>query len=91
MNENLISDIKRYGKTARGRKELLKHLSGQRLTLQQAIYGRCFDCMGMFADGKQDCNMPHCSLHPFMPYNQNRVRTKRTMPGDNAQMSAARL
>jgi hypothetical protein len=84
MNER-INNIRKYGKTARGQKELLKHLSGQRITLKQAIYARCYDCMGYYADGKVDCNMPHCSLHPFMAYNQNRVKqqtTKKTIPGD---------
>ena len=58
MNEKTIADIKRYGKTARGQKELLKHLSGQKLTFKQAVFAKCYDCAGFFADGKVDCNMP---------------------------------
>ena len=83
MNEKLISDIQKHGKTARGENELLKHLSGQKLTFKQAVYARCYDCMGYYADGKVDCNMPHCSLHPFMAYNQNRGKqtAKKTVPG----------
>ena len=93
MNEKIISDIKRHGKTARGKNELLKHLSGQRLTLKQAVNAYCYDCMGFYADGKLDCDMPHCSLHPFMAYNQNRVKriVKKTMPEDHVEMRAARL
>ena len=94
MNEKTISDIKRHGKTAQGKKELIKHLEGQRLTLKQAVLARCYDCAGFYADGKLDCNMPHCSLHPFMAYNQNRVKrtVKKTMPGDHMEkMRAARL
>jgi hypothetical protein len=89
-----IKNIRQYGKTARGQKELLKHLSGQRLTLKQAVYAKCYDCAGFYADGKVDCNMPHCSLHPFMAYNQNRVKrtVKKSMPGDHMEkMRAARL
>ncbi len=88
-----IKNIRRHGKTARGQKELLKHLSGQKLTFKQAIYARCYDCMGYYADGKVDCKMPHCPLHPFMAYNQNRVKRtiKKTMPGDHMErMRAAR-
>ena len=44
MNEKTIADIKRYGKTARGQKELLKHLSGQKLTFKQAVFAKCYDC-----------------------------------------------
>lgn len=93
MNER-IKNIRQYGKTARGKNELLKHLSGQRLTLKQAVNARCYDCMGMFADGKVDCQMPHCSLHPFMAYNLDRVKrtVKKTMPGDHMEkMRTARL
>ena len=94
MNEKIISDIKRHGKTARGKKELIKHLEGGRLTLKQAVNAYCYSCLGYYADGKQDCKMPRCSLHPFMAYNQNRVKrtVKKTMPGDHMEkMRAARL
>ena len=93
MNER-IKNIRQYGKTARGKNELLKHLSGQRLTFKQAIYARCYDCMGYYADGKQDCKMPHCSLHPFMAYNKNRGKrtVKKSMSGDHMEkMRTARL
>jgi len=93
MNER-IKNIRQYGKTAQGKNELLKHLSGQRLTLKQAVLAKCYDCSGYFSDGKHDCNMPHCSLHPFMAYNQNRVKRtfKKTMPGDHMEkMRAARF
>jgi hypothetical protein len=94
MNEKIISDIKRNGKMAKGKKELIKYLEGGRLTLKQAVNARCYDCMGFYADGKVDCNMPHCSLHPFMPHNQNRGKrtVKNTMPKDHMEkMRAARL
>jgi hypothetical protein len=92
-NKKTISDVERYGKTARGKKELILYLEGKKLTSRQAILARCFDCMGYYADGKVDCHMPHCSLHPFQPYNQNRVKrtTKQTMPGDHVEMRSAKL
>lgn len=73
MNER-IKAVRRYGKTARGQKELLKHLAGGKLTFKQAIYAKCYECCGYFSDGKIDCNMQHCPLHPFMPYNPNREK-----------------
>jgi Zn finger protein HypA/HybF involved in hydrogenase expression len=76
MNEKIISDISRHGKTARGKKELIKHLEGGRLTLKQAMLAKCFDCTGYFADGKVDCKCPKCSLHPFMAFNENRLKRK---------------
>ncbi len=92
MNTDKIKSIRQYGKTARGQKELLKHLSCQKLTLKQAVLAKCYDCAGLFADGKVDCSMPHCSLHPFMVYNQNREKgSKRTMSKNHMEkMRAAR-
>lgn len=91
-NANRIKNIRKNGKTAYGQRELIKHLEGHRLTLRQAVNAHCFDCMGFFADGKNDCRMPHCSLHPFMTYNENRVkRTGQPMTEDRkAKMKAAR-
>jgi hypothetical protein len=89
MSSKRIDEINKYGKTAKGQKELIKHLEGERLTLQQAIYAHCCDCMGFYADGKVDCAMIHCPLHPFMFYNKNREKqTSRTM--SNAHMEKMR-
>jgi len=89
MNEERIKNIRQHGKTAKGQKEIIRHLSGERLTLKQAVHAHCYECMGFFADGKVCCKMPHCPLHPFMAYNQNREKgTKRTM--SNAHMEKMR-
>jgi len=91
MNEKLISEIEQHGKTARGQKELLKHLSGGKLTFKQAIYAKCYDCCCYHVDGKHDCNMLHCPLYPFMAYNPNRKKQtkKETSLGDNVETRAA--
>jgi len=94
MNAEKIKNIRRHGKTARGTKELIKHLEGGRLTLKQAVNAHCYDYAGFYSDGKHDCKMPHCSLHPFMAYNQNQVKRtiKKTTPGDHMEkMRTARL
>ncbi len=56
------------GKSARGRTELKKHLNETRLTFKQAIMAKCYECTAFYADGKVDCCIPDCPLHPFMPY-----------------------
>ena len=55
---------------ALGRKELLKHLDGKRLTQRQQIIAKCFECCCGYADGKRSCKMPDCPLYPLMPYQQ---------------------
>jgi len=89
MNTDRIKSIQRQGKAARGQNELIKHLSGERLTLKQAVNAHCYDCMGFFADGKTDCSMPHCPLHPFMFYNKNRAK-KTTRTSSTAHMEKMR-
>lgn len=92
MNEERIISLRKHGKVARGQKELVGHLEGKRLTLKQAVNAYCYNCMGFFADGKVDCMMKHCSLHPFMAYNQNREKgSTRTMSkGHMEKMRASR-
>ena len=92
MNERILT-IRKYGKTAKGKKELLKHLSGGKLTFKQAIYGKCFDCMNFFSDGKNDCKIPSCPLYPFMAYKENREKksTKTHKTGEYVQTRAAML
>jgi hypothetical protein len=66
--EKLKQEIKLNGKSAKGRKELLRHFDGGKLTLRQAVAAKCYDCCGYYADGKIDCDLISCPLHPFMPY-----------------------
>lgn len=64
------SEIEKHGLSAKGRREVLKHLDGGRLTMKQMIQAKCYDCMGFYADGKVDCKIPSCPLYPVMPYRE---------------------
>ena len=90
INVERIKNIRENGKAAKGQKEIIKHLEGHRLTLQQAVYGHCYDCMGFYADGKNDCTMQHCTLHPFMFYNKNRSKQTVTRTISDAHMEKMR-
>lgn len=57
---------------AQGKNELLKHFAGKPLTRSQAIKAKCYDCMGYYHDGKNDCSIKHCPLYPFMPFRSRR-------------------
>jgi Zn-finger protein len=70
------------GALAKGKKELLAHLYDERLTARQAIAAKCYDCMGYFADGRQDCKMPHCPLYPWMAYRDGGPRKSRVMSAE---------
>jgi len=79
MNQNisLFEYVETNGPRAKGRSEIVRHLSDQKLTFKQAIHAKCYDCMGYYIDGKADCQMPNCPLYAFMPYNPNHERRKR--------------
>ena len=64
----LYEQIEEYGITSKGKTQMLRHLDGEKLTRNQAIVAKCFDCMGMFIDGRLDCRMPNCPLFPFRSY-----------------------
>jgi len=84
MNTLRINEINQHGKTMRGKKELIKHLAGGKLTPKQAIQAKCFDCTGYFADGRQDCKMTKCPCYPFMIFNQDKSKAKvRAAHGQN--------
>jgi len=55
-------------KTARGRRELEAYRQGKKLTYRQACLAKCYECMGGYADGKVDCEIPGCPLYGFMPF-----------------------
>jgi hypothetical protein len=41
-------------------------------SLKFAILAKCAECMYDYADGRFSCEMPDCSLFPWMPY-RNRI------------------
>ena len=70
-----IEMIEKDGLMARGKKDLIRHLEGGRLTHRQAIHAHCYDCMCYFIDGRADCRLTRCSLYPFMIFNKNRIKS----------------
>ena len=66
----MLNEIENHGSYGRGRKELIKHLNGERLTQKEMIFAQCYSCMGYYTDGRVDCEMPACPLYPRMPYNK---------------------
>lgn len=83
-------EVEKNGALARGKKELLDHLNGEKLTARQAGLGRCYDCMCYFADGRIDCKVEHCSLYPFMPYS-SKPREKKVVSEEFKEKSRKRL
>lgn len=68
MNTTLYEQVESMGMLAKGKKELLKHLNGESLTIGQMSMANCYMCMGYYVDGKEDCGIGVCPLYPRMPY-----------------------
>ena len=58
------------GKSRAGKTQLLKYLKGGRLTRQEAIKAKCYDCDGMGDAG--ECVIENCSLYPYSPFKKTR-------------------
>ena len=71
MNNATIDWIKRNGKRAKGKQELIKYLEGGKLTYKQAVLAKCYECTGYCIDGRIDCGISDCPLYPFMPHNNH--------------------
>ena len=83
-----IKFVEKYGVKALGKKELIKYLEKKRITPMEAIIAKCYDCMGYFIDGRNDCKAMNCPLHCFMQYNPK--RSKRTLSeGQKISLSKA--
>jgi hypothetical protein len=52
----------------KGRRELLLHLKGNRMTPTERIRAKCNECCNGFIDGPQDCQIETCPLYPLRPY-----------------------
>lgn len=72
--EKRVEEIKKIGILTKGKKYLINHLKGKRLTQAQAILAHCYDCMGYYSDGRQDCKATQCALYPLMTFNPNKIK-----------------
>lgn len=77
------------GATAKGQKELLAYLNGDKTFLAGAVKAKCYDCNGYYSDGRDDCAVPLCPLYPFHPYNPNRRRGTAVPMSDEQKAAAA--
>lgn len=66
-----IESIKKHGLQAKGRTELIAHLQGQKLSRKQAMDAKCYDCMGFYADGRQDCKVKDCPMYGYRTYQRD--------------------
>lgn len=68
-----LASVKK-GKSRKGKRDLVNHLTGKPLTPKQAIAAFCYECSGFYSDAVPDCKNETCPLYQYMPYNPNRIK-----------------
>ena len=74
---SLMDMVDKHGIVSKGKQSLLNHLNGEKITRKEAMDAKCYDCMGYFVDGRQDCLVKHCPLFPFRPYKDKPKTSKK--------------
>ena len=74
--------VEKYGLKTQDKKHLLRYLSGEKLTPMQTIRAKCYECMGYYVDGKEDCKIEDCPNYPYMRFNPSRTVVKKKLIGD---------
>jgi hypothetical protein len=91
MTATTIEWIKKHGSTARGKRELIAFLRGETLTMKESILANCYECMGLYMDGRRDSEVEGCPLHVFMPYRKGgAVKVRKVSEETKAKMRKAR-
>jgi len=63
-----IEDVEKM-KLRNGRKQYLKFLRGERVTRDEAIKAKCYDCCN--GEDFHPCRCSTCALIPFCPYGRS--------------------
>ncbi len=68
--EALIKEVEEKGSNSAGKKEYLKFLRGEQISLKESQRAKCYDCMAWFIDGRADCKDVNCPSYPYFIYNK---------------------
>ena len=92
MTTTSMEWIEKSGAAARGKREYLRFLRGQHLTMKQRVLANCYQCTGMYTDGREDCEIETCAFHVYMPYRKNGAVKVRILSGETKEkLREARL
>jgi hypothetical protein len=63
-----------------GKASFVKFLEGGRITRQEAIEAKCYDCEGGWPEGVQPCLVSDCPLNLYHPYYGESAGLKDNLP-----------
>ena len=58
----------------KGQKEYQQFKNGKRLSYKGAVLAKCYECMGFYDGGRQDCCGHSCPLYQYYPYNPKKSK-----------------
>ncbi|MDA8429407.1 MAG: hypothetical protein M0T70_09155 [Geobacteraceae bacterium] len=64
---NIIANVKKWARHA-GKNDYLNYLGGARITRNQAIKAKCYECVQ--GEDTSTCTIFKCPLTPFSPWNK---------------------
>jgi len=60
--------------------------------MKQRVLANCYQCTGMYTDGRDDCEVEDCAFHVYMPYRKGGVVKVRAVSEETkAKLREARL
>ena len=62
-----LLDVEEYGLRTNGYIQLKSYLEGNKISKQQALQAKCYECNNGYIDGIKDCKIESCPLYPFSP------------------------
>jgi hypothetical protein len=92
MSKAKLASIERLGINVKGKREIIAHLSGQKLSRAASMAAKCYDCMVFFADGRQDCEQKDCPLYQYNTSGvQFKTRERKKPTSTGAQLCKKRV
>lgn len=75
MNENhrrMIRDVETWP-LRKGKRDLLKHLKGEKISRAEAVRAKCYECLG--GEGGP-CSVTTCALNGWSQYSKSKDQTE---------------
>ena len=63
-----VDEVIGWGRGCVGKNQYLKYLMGERITRQEAIKAKCYECNGYCVDGRPECKAKDCPLWAYSPF-----------------------
>jgi|GEM_PF-6635603 len=71
MDSNELEFVSKEGFTAIGKRDYMRFLKGESLSMKQSIRAMCYSCNNL--DDATNCGVSDCVLYKYHPYNPDKV------------------